>query len=335
MRLPPSIIGLLTLTSCTWLVDPTCGVCPGNLTCLPSGACRPVCEQSSDCINGFYCSDEVCVLGCEFDADADEVCDAEDICEGFDDAIDTDMDGRPDDCDTCPLDHDGNPDVDNDGSCNADDICDGEDDFLDTDSDGLPNGCDLCPDQVGEPDADDDQVCDAVDVCDGSDDRVDRDANNQPDCTQPDLLRWPFDDDTTDWSPGEWNSSDAGGVWTSGSLKLESTTEFGTHSNGPCIRVRPGTDYTVMYDLRVRQEVDMLVQVSVIIWTETDCSNDFPSYSWTLVEDPARSWSTSGFQFTAANPHTTTQIRSARLQFSTGPRPLQTGAYFDNITVFD
>jgi hypothetical protein len=42
------------------------------------------------------------------DADGDTVCDANDICAGSDDRVDTDSDTRPDGCDTCPTNPDPN-----------------------------------------------------------------------------------------------------------------------------------------------------------------------------------------------------------------------------------
>ncbi len=54
------------------------------------------------------------------DADLDGVCDADDICPGGDDNVDTDNDGVPDGCDVCP----------------------GGDDTLDIDGDGFPDRCD-------------------------------------------------------------------------------------------------------------------------------------------------------------------------------------------------
>ena len=61
------------------------------------------------------------------DGDGDGVCDADDICEGFDDNLDADSDGVPDGCDNCP----------------------GFDDAQDADSDGVPDGCDNCPNTAG------------------------------------------------------------------------------------------------------------------------------------------------------------------------------------------
>ncbi len=132
------------------------------------------------------------------DDDADGVCDADDICPGFDDNVDDDSDGVPngcdiclggndnvdgdndgvpDFCDSCPLD---NPDdSDADGVCDSSDDCPGADDNLDGDSDGVPDGCDPCP--LDNPDdSDADGVCDSSDACPGFDDNVDDDNDGIP-----------------------------------------------------------------------------------------------------------------------------------------------------------
>jgi len=57
------------------------------------------------------------------DGDGDGICDSDDVCPGFDDAIDTDGDGVPDGCDEFP----------------------GDDDYADSDGDGIADLCDACP----------------------------------------------------------------------------------------------------------------------------------------------------------------------------------------------
>ncbi|HPF37999.1 MAG TPA: thrombospondin type 3 repeat-containing protein [Phycisphaerae bacterium] len=92
---------------------------------------------------GFdQCVDELEVYGvCAADSDGDGVCDNLDICPGFDDGADTDLDGRPDACDPCPLDKPD--DSDNDGACDSVDVCPGFDDHgPDSDGDGVLDGCD-------------------------------------------------------------------------------------------------------------------------------------------------------------------------------------------------
>ncbi|HRW52967.1 MAG TPA: autotransporter-associated beta strand repeat-containing protein, partial [Phycisphaerae bacterium] len=81
------------------------------------------------------------------DADADGVCDADDICPGGNDNIDTDGDGVPDGCDACP----------------------GFDDNADIDDDGVPDACDTCANFQSTV-ATAQELIDAM-VC----------ANNQPD----------------------------------------------------------------------------------------------------------------------------------------------------------
>ncbi|GGH43288.1 GEVED domain-containing protein [Mangrovimonas yunxiaonensis] len=82
--------------------------------------------------------------GCETcpDADEDTVCDADDICPGYDDLADADKDGIPDDCDACP--NDPNNDSDGDGVCGDVDNCPdtANADQADADSDGIGDACD-------------------------------------------------------------------------------------------------------------------------------------------------------------------------------------------------
>ena len=133
------------------------------------------------------------------DADADGVCDADDICPGFDDRADTDTDGVPDGCDVCPGgndalddDTDGQPngcdpcpddnpdDTDGDGICDGEDQCPNGDDVLDGDGDGVPDGCDPCPLDASD-DTDLDGACDGVDRCPGFPDFIDADVDGVPD----------------------------------------------------------------------------------------------------------------------------------------------------------
>ena len=62
------------------------------------------------------------VLGLCADDDSDGVCNADDVCPGFDDNVDTDNDTVPDGCDLCP----------------------GFNDLTDFDGDGVPAACDRC-----------------------------------------------------------------------------------------------------------------------------------------------------------------------------------------------
>jgi hypothetical protein len=77
---------------------------------------------------------------CCHDVDSDGVCDSADACAGADDRVDTDHDGKPDACDTCPL--DAHDDSDGDSICDSSDRCAGSDDRLDWDHDGIADGCD-------------------------------------------------------------------------------------------------------------------------------------------------------------------------------------------------
>lgn len=86
--------------------------------------------------------------GCP-DADNDGVCDADDVCPGFDDnLIGTSCDDL-DDCsinDTwgidCQCTGTATGDSDGDGVCDALDVCPGGDDTIDSDGDGIPDDCD-------------------------------------------------------------------------------------------------------------------------------------------------------------------------------------------------
>ncbi len=207
-------------------IGDVCDTCDGNIV-------GTSCDDGDACTTGeTYDANCDCNGGVFQDADNDTVCDADDICPGGDDTVDTDGDGTPDFCDTC----DGNivgtscddgdacttgetydancdcnggvfQDADNDTVCDADDICPGGDDTVDTDGDGTPDFCDTCDGNIvgtscddgdacttGETydancdcnggvfqDADNDTVCDADDICPGGDDTVDTDGDGTPD----------------------------------------------------------------------------------------------------------------------------------------------------------
>ena len=86
----------------------------------------------------------VCIeLYCLSDTDNDGICEDDDVCQGYDDNIDSDNDGLPDGCDPCP--NLNNGDSDNDGICDNEDVCFGYDDSIDSDNDQIPDGCDNCP----------------------------------------------------------------------------------------------------------------------------------------------------------------------------------------------
>ncbi|MCH9031196.1 MAG: right-handed parallel beta-helix repeat-containing protein [candidate division Zixibacteria bacterium] len=110
------------------------------------------------------------------DADGDGVSDCNDVCEGFDDNIDSDSDGTPDGCDNCPSDSSkiesgvcgcgvSDTDSDGDGTPDCNDICPGFDDSIDSDSDGAPDGCDICPGFNDTLDSDGDGLPNGCDPC--------------------------------------------------------------------------------------------------------------------------------------------------------------------------
>jgi hypothetical protein len=80
-----------------------------------------------------------------------------DVCEGFDDNIDSDSDGTADGCDSCPNDADN--DLDNDGDC---------------------GDVDVCPEDI-ENDADNDGVCESDEVLGCTDINA---GNYNPDATE-------------------------------------------------------------------------------------------------------------------------------------------------------
>ena len=106
--------------------------------------------------------------GCIDDSDGDSVPDPDDLCEGYDDAIDIDNDSIPDGCDSLI-------DTDGDGVPDTIDSCPGFDDLLDLDNDTIPDGCDSLID------SDFDMISDVLDQCPGFDDNLDVDNDSIPD----------------------------------------------------------------------------------------------------------------------------------------------------------
>ncbi|MEL6274507.1 MAG: T9SS type A sorting domain-containing protein, partial [Bacteroidota bacterium] len=138
------------------------------------GAAAINCDLGCDGLPGDSCNDgNVCTtndaldancncVGTVQDSDNDTVCDAEDQCPGFDDRLDDDEDGIPNDCDNCV----GSPG----NACNDGDAC--------TINDALNADCNC----VGVlQDSDNDTVCDGLDQCPGFDDRLDEDGDGTPD----------------------------------------------------------------------------------------------------------------------------------------------------------
>ena len=152
-------------------------LCPGsddtidmNANGIPDG-----CESCDPALNGTACNDNnACTTGDVFDSncncagtfadtDNDGVCDANDVCPGGDDAVDSDGDGTPDFCDTCDTALIGT-------SCNDNNAC--------TTGDVYDSNCN-CTGTFADADAD--GVCDAIDICPGGDDAQDADNNGTPD----------------------------------------------------------------------------------------------------------------------------------------------------------
>jgi len=90
-----------------------CGICNGD------GIEYGACNCNNDYVDGIC---ETCENGVivDNDIDDDEICDNVDTCLGFDDNVDADADGIPDDCDICP--NDAEDDADDDGICGDEDI---------------------------------------------------------------------------------------------------------------------------------------------------------------------------------------------------------------------
>jgi len=114
------------------------------------------------------------------DSDGDTTPDGCDICAGFDDRLDDDVDGVPDGCDLCD-EHDDALDDDFDDVPDGCDICAFADDNVDSDFDTIPDGCDVCQGFDDLLDGDADGVVDGCDSCQGFDDAVDADGDLVPD----------------------------------------------------------------------------------------------------------------------------------------------------------
>jgi len=102
----------------------------------------------------FYLRDPLtCPASGVGDDDLDGVCNLIDLCPGFDDLLDADLDGIPDGCDSCAIDI-GN-DADADGTCANVDRCDGifNLDNSDTNGDGIGDYC-QCGDVNGDGNSD-------------------------------------------------------------------------------------------------------------------------------------------------------------------------------------
>ncbi len=168
----------------------------GNIDKLILSYCSGCEESGQICDDGNPCTtDDIigadCNCGGKYeDTDFDNVCNVFDLCEGFNDAVDSDGDGVPNGCDSCDDNligtacDDNDPctqndiyntdcqcagtftgdDADNDGVCDDYDICPDGNDALDADGDGIPDACDPCDDRlIGSP-CDDGDPCTLLDV---------------------------------------------------------------------------------------------------------------------------------------------------------------------------
>ena len=135
--------------------------------CLIGCAVGTACDDGNACTtNDVYDASCNCAGTPLSDSDNDGVCDANDICPGGNDSVDTDGDGTPDFCDTCNDNLVGT-------ACNDGDDC--------TTNDVYDADCNCAGVSA---DSDNDGICDAVDVCPGGDDLLDANGNGQPDACE-------------------------------------------------------------------------------------------------------------------------------------------------------
>ena len=153
--------------------------------CLESCQTGQACDDGNACTTGDAYDANCNCVGTFQDSDGDGVCDADDVCAGFDDAL---IGTACDDGNDCTINdtYDGScdckglfQDSDDDGVCDADDVCPGFDDALIgtacddgddcTDGDIYDGSCN-CAGVL--QDADGDGVCDADDICAGFDDNL-------------------------------------------------------------------------------------------------------------------------------------------------------------------
>ena len=180
----------------------------GQSTCPPPFDCQDLmldfgtaCDDMDDCTTDDQITMDCECAGTFADADGDGVCDADDVCPDFDDALIGTMCEDGDACTTGDVyGMDCNcagtfADADGDGVCDADDVCPAFDDALiGTDCD---DGSDCTTgDIIGLDcvctgtfaDADGDGVCDADDVCPMFDDALIGTAcDDADDCTTGDI----------------------------------------------------------------------------------------------------------------------------------------------------
>lgn len=202
-NLVPQAAGVVVEGNTFPVNDLTPGTYYFNVTPIKDGVLSPVtsnvisisigeidwdCEVKSSCDDGDPCTiNDIIRINCSCkgtysgDSDNDGVCDAEDKCPNFDDNIDFDDDGFPDQCDNCNV---GMP-------CD-DGLASTENDVIVWDStypEGvpLPVGVEPCGcqgttiDCRRDVDSDNDGVCDELDICQGHDDAIDTDGDSIPD----------------------------------------------------------------------------------------------------------------------------------------------------------
>ena len=124
--------------------------------------------ETADCDDNCMCD----ANADQADADGDELGDVCDVCEGYDDSVDTDADTVPDGCDNCPENaNTDQADMDEDGVGDVcDDDVDGDGCEVDPGADDCPldpNKCEegVCGCGVADTDTDGDLTPDCIDGC--------------------------------------------------------------------------------------------------------------------------------------------------------------------------
>ncbi len=193
------------------------GICAyGSGTSSEEPACPTVgdsCNDNNVCTTNDIINEDCECEGTVLDSDEDGVCNANDICAGGDDNLDSDGDGTPDYCDDCNDNlagsacNDGDSctvndryddecncrgtfsDTDGDGVCDADDKCPGGNDSLDSDGDGIPNHCDDCNSNLAGTTCNDGNSCTSNDRYNSSCDCIGslRDADGDGVCDSEDI----------------------------------------------------------------------------------------------------------------------------------------------------
>ena len=269
-------------------------------------------------ICGFPLDCQNCPSASAPDADNDGVSDACDICPGFNDFADGDMDGTPNGCDvSCP----------NVGqTCNDGNAC--------TTADMIDNNCNC----IGTlNDTDNDGICDANDQCPGFDDNEDQNNNGQPDGCEANcnyLIVSPIVTDATCFATNtgsiELDIPCNGGA--TANLALGKTATQSSTTEGSAGKAVDGNtsgnfwgDFSVSstgWEVNPWWQVDLgeIANITEMkVWGRTDCCQAFLSNYYVLVSEnpfPAGSLHTllntpgilSFFQNTAAGTPSTIPI---------------------------